>query len=100
MSTSEDVLSCEYQNSEWMADTGASLDATPRRESFCTYRRGQFGVVRMGNKGTSNIGGIGDVKIKTNLGYELLFKDVRHVEDLWLNLLSIGRLDDEGFEQV
>ena len=51
---------------------GASLHATPRRESFCTYRRGQFGVVRMGNKSTTNFVGISDVKIKTNLGYELL----------------------------
>ena len=98
LSTNEDVLSCECQDSEWVADTGASLHATPRRESFCTYRSGQFGVVRMGNKGISNIVGIGDVKIKTNLGYELLLKDVRHVADLRLNLLSIGRLDDEGFE--
>ena len=35
---------------------------------------------------------------KKIVGYELLLKDVRHVADLWLNLLSIGRLDDEGFE--
>ena len=52
----------------------------------------------MGNKGASNIVGIGDVKIQTNLGYELLLKDMRHAVDLRLNLLSIGRLDDEGFE--
>ena len=52
----------------------------------------------MGNKGTSNIVGIGDGKIKTILGYELFLKDVRHIVDLQLNLLSIERLDDEGFE--
>ena len=45
-----------------------------------------------------DIEGIGDVKIKTKLGYEMMLKDMRHISDLRLNLLSIGRLGDEGFE--
>ena len=98
LSTTDSIFSCECQDSEWVADTGASYHASPWRESFCTYRSGQFGVVRMGNQGTTDIVWIGDVKIKTNLGYEMMLKDVRHVADLRLNLLSVGWLDDEGFE--
>ena len=47
-----------------------------------------------------DIEGIGDVKIKTNLGYEMMLKDMRHVADLRLNLLSIEWLGDEGFERM
>ena len=52
----------------------------------------------MGNKGTLNIVGIDDVKIMTNLGYKFVLKDIRHVANLMLNLISVRRLDDEGFE--
>ena len=76
---------------------GASYHASSQRESFCTYQSGKFGVVRMGNKGMSIVG-IGDVKIMTSLGYELMLKDIRHVADLRLKLLLFGRLDDEGYE--
>ena len=82
-----------------MADTSASYHASPWRESFCTYQSGQFGIVKMGKNGTTDIMRIGDVKIKTKLGYEMMLKDVRHIAHLRLNLLSVERLDDEGFER-
>ena len=97
LSTTNDSLSCECQDLEWVVDTGASYHASPQRESFSTYRSGQFGIARMGNKGTADSVGIGDVKIKTNLSYEMMLKDVRQIADLILNLLSFERLDNEGF---
>ena len=51
----------------------------------------------MGNSGVSKIVGIGDVFLETSIGNKLVLKDVRHVPDIRLNLISIGRLDDEGF---
>ena len=48
--------------------------------------------------GIVDIVGISDTKIKINLGYKMMLKDTRHVVDLRLNFLSVGRLDDEGFE--
>ncbi|URD72826.1 Retrotransposon protein [Musa troglodytarum] len=86
------------QDLEWIIDTGASYHATPRREFFTTYRSGNFGVVKMGNHGTADIIGMGDIHIKTNLGCKLVLKDVRHVVDLRLNLISVGRLDDEDYD--
>ena len=52
----------------------------------------------MGNVGVAHIVGVGDVKIKTNLSYEMMLKDMRHLADLRLNFLLVGSLDDEGFE--
>ena len=82
-----------------MVDSGAYYHASPRRESFCIYQSGQFGVFKMGNKGTIEIVGTDNVKIKTNLGYEMILKDVRHIANLRLNLLLVRRLDDEGLAE-
>ena len=51
----------------------------------------------MGNNGVSKIVGIGDICLDTSIGNKLVLKDVRHVPDICLNLISIGRLDDRGF---
>ncbi|KAJ8476439.1 hypothetical protein OPV22_020166 [Ensete ventricosum] len=77
---------------------GASYHATPRREFFATYRSENFGVVEMGNYDTANIIGMRDIHIKINFGCKLVFKDVRHVIDLRLNLILVGRLYDEDFD--
>ena len=44
----------------------------------------------------ANIVGIGDIWLETNTGCKLLLKDVRHVPDMRLHLISIGTLDEEG----
>ena len=50
----------------------------------------------MGNSGVSKIVGIGDVCLETSIRNKLVLKDVRRVPDIRLNLISIGRFDDEG----
>ena len=43
---------------------------------------------------------MGDIHLKTNLGCKLVLKDMRHVIDLMLNLISVGRLDDEDYDSI
>lgn len=50
----------------------------------------------MGHSATSNIVGIGDILLETNLRYKLLLKAIMHVPDMLLNLIFIGNLNDEG----
>ncbi|KAL3839442.1 hypothetical protein ACJIZ3_024033 [Penstemon smallii] len=50
----------------------------------------------MGNDGLAQVVGKGDVCLKTN-GSILMLKDVRHAPDIRLNLISAGKLDDEGY---
>ena len=64
---------------------------------FTSFSAGDFGNVKMGNSDTSKIVGTGDICLETNLGSKLILKDVRHVQNIHLNLISTGRLDDEGF---
>ncbi|KAK8484212.1 hypothetical protein V6N11_029204 [Hibiscus sabdariffa] len=52
----------------------------------------------MGNQETSKIVGIGNVILKkTNTYCEIVLKDVRHVPNMHLNLISVGKLDDVGY---
>ena len=81
----------------WVIDSGASFHVTSRVDFFTSYTEGDYGCVRMGNEGLSKIIGMGNICLETNLGCKLLLKDVRHVPDIRLNLISTGRLDDEGY---
>ena len=41
--------------------------------------------------------GIGDICLETSVGCKLLLKYVRHVLDICLNLISTGKLNDDGY---
>ncbi|CAH9135249.1 unnamed protein product [Cuscuta epithymum] len=82
---------------EWVIDTASSFHATPHQNLFTSYKSGDFGAVKMGNTSFSKIVGIGDVHITTNVGCALVLKDVRHVPDLRLNLISGTALDQQGY---
>jgi hypothetical protein len=51
----------------------------------------------MGNEAKYKIVGMGDIQIETDIGCKLILKDVRHVPEIRFNLISIGKLDDEGY---
>ena len=103
--TSDDLLIVDYENminvvsdgSDWVIDSGASLHVTPRKEFFTSYTSGDYGVLKMGNDGLAKVIGMGDVWLETNVGMKFLLKDVKHAPDLRLNLISVRKLDDEGY---
>ena len=51
----------------------------------------------MGNEAKCEIVGMGDVELETSIGCKLVLKDVRHVPEMRFSLISIGKLDDEGY---
>ena len=82
---------------DWVIDSGASFHVTSWADFFTSYLQGEFGNVRIGNEDVSKIVGMGDIRLETNIGCKLLLRDVRHVPDIRLNLISAGKLDDEGY---
>ena len=84
--------------SEWVVDTAVSYHATLVRDPFYRYVTGDFGNVKMSKTSYSKIAGIGDICLKTNVGCTLVLKDVRHVPDLRMNLISEIALDQDGYE--
>ena len=95
--TNDGYVSLATQDSNLVIDSGASFHVTSHNDFFTSYKTGDFGNVRMGNSGVSKIVGIGDVCLKNSVGNKLELKDVRHVPDIRLNLISTGKLNDEGF---
>ena len=69
-----------------------------RHTKKCSHliETGDFGKVKMGNQGISNIIGVGDIDMMTNSWCIHSLKDVRHVPEMRLNLISVGKLDDAG----
>ena len=84
-------------NTTWVSDSGATIHATSRRDFLTSYTPGDFGVVKMGNNDRAKIVSKGDVHLETTNGTKLILKSVRHVESLRLNIISVGKLDDEGY---
>ena len=85
------------QDVEWVVDSVVSYHCDPIREYFSTYKAGDFGVVNMGNKSVFEIERIGDICIQTSMGCTLTRKDVQHIPDLRLNLISVHMLDKDGY---
>ncbi|KAL6320961.1 hypothetical protein AAG906_010770 [Vitis piasezkii] len=79
-------LAC--QDSTWVVDIAALFHITTH---------GSFGWVRIGNEVKREIIGMGDVKLETSIRCKLVLKDVRHVLEMRFSLISIGKLDDEGY---
>ena len=51
----------------------------------------------MGNKAKCEIVGMGDGELETSIGCKLVLKDVRRVPEMRFSLISIRKLDDEGY---
>ncbi|GKV14795.1 hypothetical protein SLEP1_g25613 [Rubroshorea leprosula] len=85
---------CHVENSdaEWIIDSGASYHCVPKREYFSTYKAGDFGTIKMGNKSVSHIMGVGDICVQTNVGCTLTLKNVRHVPDM----RQLNTIEDEA----
>ena len=80
-----------------MIDSGASFHITPSRECFLTYTVEDHGYVKVGDNGDYKIVGVGNVCLTTPIGCRLILKDVQHMLDIRLKLISTGRMDYEGY---
>ena len=49
----------------------------------------------MGNDDLAKAIGMRDVRLETSNGTMLILKNVKHIPDIRMNLISIGKLDDE-----
>ena len=93
-----DSVNLVADESMWLVDSGATVHVTMRREFFSTYTPGDFCVLRMGNDGVAKVGGMGDIRLRTNMGVEMVLRGVKHAPDLRCNLLSVQALDACGYD--
>ena len=75
---------------DWILDSMASHHVTPCKDSFVSYNPGDYGRVHLGNNHFCSIIGVGDVQIKMKDGQDILLKQVRHVLEMHMSLISMG----------
>ena len=92
----EDCCHIAEQDVKWLVDSVASYHCVPKREYFSTYKAGDVGIMKMGNKSVSQIVGIGDICIQTSM-CTLTLKVVRYIPNLRLNLIFVHMLDKDGY---
>jgi len=90
-------LNVAYGDCSWIVDSSASFHVSSHEDFFSNYKKGDYGTMKMGNHVTSKIVGIGDIVLLIDTGNKLELKEVRHVLEMCLNLISRGKLDDVGF---
>ena len=85
----EDLLVCCVDNSvdSWVMDS----------EALQNLVIGDFGKVRLADNKTLDVTGMGDIVLKTPVGFWTL-KDVRVVPSLMKSLIFVRQLDGQGHE--
>ena len=81
----------------WIMDSACYYHMTPNKYWFDTYRLVNSSSVLMGNDASSRVVGMGNIRVKMFDGVIRMLCDVRHVPDLRKNMISLGTLDDNGF---
>lgn len=75
------IYDCSHEHyganngSTWVVDSGVYFHVMLHTRSFTTYEGGNFSVVKMRNYDKSKVIVVGDVRVVTNLGYNLILKN-------------------------
>ena len=96
----DDTVNLTTHETSWVIESGASIHATSRREFFSSYIPRDYGFVKMGNGNRTRVAGEGDVCLEIENGKRLVLKNVKHIPDIRLNLISTDKLDDVGFKNT
>ena len=81
-------------------DSGCLFYMSPCRDWFETYKSCNGGTVIVGNNASCKVTGIGSMRLRTADGQRLTLTRVRYVPTLGKNLISLGTLDDLGYNSV
>jgi hypothetical protein len=84
------ILSLDNIIDSWVVDSGVSFHATSHRKYFQNYVQGYFEQVYLGDDKPCNFVGKGKIQIKLLNVNKWLLKELKHVPDLRINLISIG----------
>ena len=84
---------------KFIADSGTTEHLSKSSLIFKTLNTGTNDKIKCASKdGFLTTHGVGDVKIKTNNGKDLILRDVLYSEDLSENLLSLKQFVDKGLK--
>ena len=84
----------------WYLDTGATSHMTGRREFFNKLDNSITGSVKFGDNSWIQIEGRGEIEVNQKDGSILRLGNVLFVPKLEANILSLSRLDEEGYRMI
>ena len=80
----------------WYLDTGASSHMIGKKAFFHNIDENMKGRVKFGDGSTIPYEGKGNISVTLKNGEILLIQNVLYLLDLKTNILSLGKLDDQG----
>src|SRR5436190_13941341 len=89
------LLSANCEKSEWFVDSGATAHMSPNKMLFEQIQDNKDFTVTIANNEKIHSEGIGNIKIKTELG-EKEIKDAIYVPEIKANLLSVSKMTEKG----
>lgn len=97
----ESEANVSISDAEWILDSGASEHMTFDQNSYISYRKLDSNrLVRFGNNEKGEGIGIGDIKVRTEVGFGrkriIILKDVLHVPGLRRKLFSVSATTQQG----
>ena len=92
----DESLYLSYAKSTWWIDSGATIHVTNLLQRFHTRRTLQRGERRI--KVANGVEAIGDLSLELDDGFVLHLSDVLYAPSLRRNLISVLRLDDDGYD--
>ena len=81
----------------WYLDTGASSHMTSKRSYFQFLDENQQGVIKFGDESSVRYEGKGSIFLNYLDGEEIKLEGVFYVPSLRVNILSLGKVDEDGF---
>ena len=87
----------DLQDDLWYLDTRASSHMTSKRSFFYSINESQHGAIRFGDESSMVFEGKGSIVVNYSSGEELKLEGVLYVPSLKVNILTLRKLDDDGF---
>ncbi|XP_037930157.1 uncharacterized protein LOC119664864 [Teleopsis dalmanni] len=96
----EDAFISSIKENYWCLDSGCTAHLSANREYFTDFQKSNK-VLNLANDNTTNINGVGKMKITVDVDgrdNNIDLKEVLYVEDLRTSLLSVSKIVDSGYE--
>ncbi|EEE61551.1 hypothetical protein OsJ_15889 [Oryza sativa Japonica Group] len=89
-----------YSRSTWWIDSGATIHACNCLKAFRSTRttQGRESSIRVANGFEEKVEAVGDLPLELANGFTLLLRDVFYVPSLQRNLISVSKLDFDGYD--
>ena len=94
----QDVSQCDLSKGMWYLDTGASGHMTGGKELIYDLDYSYKGIVRYGDGSRISIEGRGKIILNSKDNTQITLENVLYTPSLKANIVSLGRLDEEGYD--